>query len=154
MLELTVLSTAFVMGAVIPPKFTCKGENVSPPLMWGQVPDKTQSIVVMCDDPDSPGGDWVHWLLFNLPPETQKLDENVPRTPQLVSGAIQGLNDYDKNGYMGPCPPPGRPHRYYYKVYALDIKLSLTISARKPDVLEAMEGHVLGQGQLMGTFKR
>lgn len=154
MLELTVLSTAFIMGAVVPPKFTCKGENVSPPLMWGQVPDKTRSIVVICDDPDSAGGDWVHWLLFNVPPETQKLDEHVPATPELVSGAIQGLNDYDKNCYMGPCPPPGKPHRYYYKVYALDIKLSLTTSARKPDVLEAMEGHVLAQGQLMGTFKR
>jgi Raf kinase inhibitor-like YbhB/YbcL family protein len=154
MLELTVLSTAFAMGAVIPPKFTCKGENVSPPIIWNQVPAKTQSIAIICDDPDAPGGDFVHWVLFNVPAETQKLEDRVPPTPQLVSGAVQGLNDYDKNGYMGPCSPPGKPHRYQFKVYALDTKLALTSMARKADVVKAMQGHILAQGQLVGMFKR
>ncbi len=151
--ELTVLSTAFVMGATIPGEFCCS--TVSPPLSWSQAPAGTMSIAVLCDDPDAPGGDWVHWVLFNLPPDTQKLDQGVPKGAKLASGAIQGLNDYDANGYNGPCPPPGRgQHRYFYKVFALDAKLALGPDARKSDLLEAMEGHILAKGELMGKFGR
>jgi Raf kinase inhibitor-like YbhB/YbcL family protein len=151
--ELTVLSTAFVMGATIPKEFCCS--PVSPPLSWSQAPAGTKSIAVLCDDPDAPGGDWVHWVLFNLPPETQKLDQGVPKGAKLANGAIQGLNDYDANGYNGPCPPPGRgQHRYFYKVFALDAKLPLGPDARKGDLIEAMEGHILAKGELMGKFGR
>jgi Raf kinase inhibitor-like YbhB/YbcL family protein len=151
MLALTVMSV-FAMGAAIPPKYCCS--PVSPPLSWSQVPDGTKSIAVLCDDPDAPGGDWVHWVFFNLPPDTQKLDEGVPRKDQLPNGAIQGMTDYGRVGYDGPCPPPGRPHRYVFKVYALDTTLDLDSSAEKPDLLKAMEGHILAQGELMGRFGR
>ena len=151
MITLTVVSAAFVMGATIPPKFACDG--ISPPLSWAEVPAGTQSIAVLCDDPDAPAGDWVHWVIFNLPPDT-KIDEGVPKGVKLPNGATQGINDYGENGYDGPCPPPGRPHRYFYKVYALDAKLALTPKARKADLLKAMEGHILAKGELMGKFRR
>ena len=154
MLELTVMSAAFVMGAAIPPKYTCMGEDVSPPLSWSKLPEGAQSVAVLCDDPDAPGGDWVHLVLFNLPPGTAKLDEGVPATPSLPNGAVQGVNDFRRAGYGGPCPPPGRPHRYRFKVFALDTKLALRPSAQKRDVVKAMEGHVLARGELMGRFGR
>ncbi len=153
MLELTVVSMAFAMGAVIPDKYCCAG-SVSPPLEWGAAPSGTVSLAVLCDDPDAPVGDWVHWVLFNLPPDTRQLEEGIPPVEKLPSGAIQGVNDYRKIGYNGPCPPPGQKHRYYFKVFALDTRLNLTSSARKSDLLKAMAGHILAQGQLMGTFKR
>ena len=154
MLELAVASVAFVMGAAIPPRYSGVGENLSPPLEWGPVPTGTVSIAILCDDPDAPVGDWVHWVLFNLPPDVKKLDEGVPARDRLPNGAVQGLNDSRRVGYDGPCPPPGRPHRYLFKVFALDVKLSLTSAARKKDLLKAMQGHILAQGQLMGTFRR
>jgi Raf kinase inhibitor-like YbhB/YbcL family protein len=148
--ELTVIS-AFAMGAAIPTKYCCG--RLSPPISWGAVPTETQSIAVLCDDPDAPGGDWVHWVLFNLPPDTQKLEEGAA-SATLPAGTIQGTTDYGRAGYDGPCPPPGRPHRYFFKVFALDTMLKLDSSATKGDLLEAMEGHILAQGQLMGKFGR
>jgi hypothetical protein len=153
MSTLTVVS-AFAMGAAIPLKFTGGGDNVSPPLSWGTVPAGTQSIAILCDDPDAPVGDWVHWILFNLPPETVKLEAGVLRQVQLPNGALQGLNDYHHNGYDGPWPPPGKSHRYFFKVFALDSKLNLNGKARKADLLKAVQGHTLAQGQLIGTFQR
>lgn len=149
--ELTIIS-AFAMGSSIPAKYGCS--RVSPPISWSAVPTGTQSVAVLCDDPDAPGGDWVHWVLFNLPPDTQKLDEGVPPKEKLPNGAIQGTTDYGRSGYDGPCPPGSRPHRYYFKVFALDTKLKLDSSATKADLVEAMEGHILAQGQLMGKFGR
>ena len=149
--ELTVMS-AFAMGAAIPPQFGCDG--ISPPVSWSAVPTGTQSIAILCDDPDAPGGDWVHWVIFNLPPDMEKIAEAVPKDPKLPNGAIQGINDYGQNGYDGPCPPGRRPHRYFYKVYALDTKLALGPKARKSDLLAAMEGHILAKGELMGKFGR
>ncbi len=154
MMELVVMSAAFAMGAAIPHKYSGGGGNASPPLEWGTVPDGTKSIAVLCDDPDAPAGDWVHWVLFNLPPDARKLEEGIPASPRLPDGAVQGLNDYNRNGYAGPWPPPGRPHRYHFKVYALDARLSLTEKARKADLLKAMQGHILAQGLLTGTFGR
>jgi Raf kinase inhibitor-like YbhB/YbcL family protein len=153
MLELTVMSTAFAVGAAIPPKYTCMGEDVSPPLAWRDVPEGAQSIAVISDDPDAPAGDWVHWLIFNLPPDTTELAEGIPSSPRLDSGAVQGTTDWGKPGYRGPCPPSGT-HRYFFKVYALDTMLDLGQSARKSDLLRAMEGHILAKGELMGTFRR
>lgn len=150
--ELTIISAAFAAGAVIPAEFCCS--RISPPLSWSQVPEGTKSIAVLCDDPDAPGGDWVHWVLFNLPPDTTELPKGMPATPTLSNGAIQGTTDYGRSGYDGPCPPPGRPHRYFFKVFALDMKLSLTPKARKSDMLKAMQGHILAQGELVGKFGR
>ena len=152
MLSLTVLSAAFVMGSTIPPPYVCGA--VSPPLSWSKVPEETKSIAILCDDPDAPIGDWVHWVLFNLPPDTQSLDAEQPRDANLPNGAVQGINDYRRNGYDGPCPPAGSTHRYYFKVYALDTMLNLGPKTRKPDLLKAMEGHILAKGELMGKFGR
>ena len=150
--ELTIISAAFTAGAVIPAEFCCS--RISPPLSWSQVPEGTKSIAELCDDPDAPAGDWVHWVLFNLPPDATELPKGMPTTPTLSNGAIQGTTDYGRSGYDGPCPPPGRPHRYLFKVFALDTKLSLTPKARKSDLLKAMQGHILAQGDLMGKFGR
>ncbi|MBN1270611.1 MAG: YbhB/YbcL family Raf kinase inhibitor-like protein [Kiritimatiellae bacterium] len=152
MIELTVMSAAFAMGAAIPPKYCCS--QVSPPLAWGDLPPGTQSIAVLCDDPDAPAGDWVHWVIFNLPADTTKLDEGVPKSAKLPNGAVQGVNDYGRNGYDGPCPPPGARHRYAFKVFALDTRLALGPTAEKSDLLKAIKGHVLAQGELTGTGKR
>ena len=152
--EMTVLSTAFVMGAPVPLKYTGGGDNLSPPLSWSGLPAGTQSVAVLCDDPDAPAGDWVHWVLFNLPPATVRLEEGVPARPVLPNGAVQGLNDYAQHGYDGPWPPPGKPHRYFFKVYALDAKLNLPATARKRELPKALQGHILAQGQLHGTFQR
>lgn len=153
MIELAVWSAAFVFGTTIPERHACAG-GISPALEWGEVPTNTQSIAVLCDDPDAPGGDWVHWVLFNLPPETRSLPEAIAREATLPGGAIQGRNDYGRNGYDGPCPPPGQPHRYFFKVFALDIRLDLDAQARKPDLVRALQNHVLAQGALLGTYGR
>lgn len=152
MLELAVLSAAFAMGAAIPDRYACA--PFSPPLSWSEVPAGTQSIAVLCDDPDAPVGDWVHWVVFNLAPDVRSLPENVARDAALPGGAVQGVNDYDRTGYDGPCPPPGQTHRYFYKVFALDARLALGAGARKADLMKAMRGHVLAQGALMGTYAR
>ncbi len=152
MMALTVLSAAFLAGAAIPRAHAYGGG--SPPLSWSAVPAGTKSIAILCDDPDAPAGDWVHWVLFNLPPDTRKLDAGVPKAARWPNGAVQGTNDFGDTGYDGPSPPPGRPHRYFFKVYALDTTLALDSRAQKKDVLRAMKGHVLAEGQLMGTYRR
>jgi len=154
MIELTVLSAAFVMNAMIPTKYSCQGQDVSPPISWSAAPTGTQSIAVLCDDPDAPAGDWVHWVVFNLPADASALPEAVPTKPLLPDGTTQGINDFGRVGYGGPCPPPGKTHRYFFKVFALDTKLALTSKASKKDLLKAMAGHVLAKGELIGTFRR
>ena len=149
-----IKSSSFQHEAMIPAQYTCDGRNISPPLSWNGAPEKTKSFALICDDPDAPVGDWVHWVLFNLPPDTRKLEEGVPAASRLSSGAVQGLNDYNRSGYAGPWPPPGRPHRYVFKVFALDTMLDLDARARKADLLRAMEGHILARGQLVGAFGR
>ena len=152
MLELAVLSAAFAMGAAVPDRYACG--PCSPPLSWSEPPAGTQSLAILCDDPDAPAGDWVHWVVFNLAPDVRALPENVARDAALPGGAVQGVNDYDRVGYDGPCPPPGRLHRYHFKVFALDARLALDASARKADLMKAMRGHVLAQGTLVGTYAR
>lgn len=147
---ITVTSSAFKEGEMIPKKFTCDDRDVSPQLSWTGVPAGAKSIALICDDPDAPAGTWVHWVLFNLPATTTGLPEGIAKLP---GGALQGINDFRKITYGGPCPPGGT-HRYYFKVYALDTVLSLKERASKGDLLRAMEGHILGQGQLMGKYKR
>ena len=149
----TLQSSAFQNGGSIPKKFSCEAADVSPELSWSGVPEKTQSFALIADDPDAPMGTWVHWVIYDLPPNTAKLPEGVPKQEQAASGA-QGKNSSGKIGYGGPCPPPGKPHRYFFKLYALDSKLNLKPGARKPEVEAAMKGHVLAQAELMGKYGR
>ncbi len=152
-MEIKVTSSAFEEGGLIPAKYTCGGADVSPPLTWFSVPEEAKTLALICDDPDAPMGTWVHWVLFNLPADVQQLPENVPPDKELENGARQGKNDFGKIGYGGPCPPFGT-HRYYFKLYALDIELDLKPGIKKKEMLKAMEGHILAQGQLMGKYKR
>jgi len=153
-MNLTVLSTAFAMGSAIPAEYTCSGADISPPLSWSEVPEATQSIAIICHDPDAPVGDWSHWVIWNLSPQLSELPQRVPPKADVPGGAVQGINDFGRHGYGGPCPPPGKPHRYFFKVFALDSKLELDSSSEKEALLKAMKGHILAQGELMGTFQR
>jgi Raf kinase inhibitor-like YbhB/YbcL family protein len=149
-----IKSGAFQEGGTIPQKYTCMGEDVSPALSWTDPPKGTKSLALIVDDPDSPMGTWVHWVLFDLSPDVKKLDEGVPPDGEVLKGAKQGRNDFGNLGYGGPCPPPGPPHRYNFKLYALDIKPTLSVGATKAELLMAMEGHILGEAKLMGRFGR
>ena len=153
-MALTVSSSAFQEGDKIPAKYTCERQDVSPPLAWSEPPAGTRSLALIVDDPDAPGGVFTHWLLFNIPPDSRELPEAVPTQAELASGALQGKTDFGRTGYGGPCPPPGRPHRYQFTLYALDQPLDLEGGASKKQLLSAMEGHILAQGQLTGTYQR
>jgi len=152
-MDIKVTSSAFEPEGMIPAKYTCDGQDISPPLQWDAVPEGAESIALISDDPDAPMGTWVHWVLFNLPPNTKALAENIPPDKTLPNGAVQGTSDFGRIGYGGPCPPSGT-HRYFFKIYALDKIVDLPPGTRKRDLLKAMEGHVLGQGELMGKYKR
>jgi len=154
MMTIQLVSPAFAEGAPIPAKYTCDGEDVSPPLQWSGVPQGTKSIALICDDPDAPLGTWVHWVLYNIPPTVTELSEGIPATEIIPNGARQGTSDFQLIGYGGPCPPPGRPHRYYFRIYALNTDLQLDPGATKTELVNAMKGHILAEGQLMGTYKR
>ena len=152
-MAIEVSSSAFNEGESIPSQYTCDGKDISPQLKWSGVPDEARSIALIADDPDAPGKTWVHWVLFNLPPETTSLDENMPGDVELENGAKQGITDFGDHGYGGPCPPGGT-HRYFFKVYALDTELDLNSDVQKDDVVSAMDGHILAEGQLMGTYTK
>jgi Raf kinase inhibitor-like YbhB/YbcL family protein len=152
-MAIKVTSASFTEGGMIPKQYTCDGKDVSPPLAWSGVPDGAKSISLICDDPDAPMGTWVHWVLFNLAPKTNGLAEGVPSSKTLENAAKHGTNDFRRFGYGGPCPPGGT-HRYYFKVYALDRMLDLDPGVTKADLVEAMKGHILAEGQLMGRYKR
>jgi Raf kinase inhibitor-like YbhB/YbcL family protein len=152
-MDIKVTSPAFENEGMIPAKYTCDGEDISPPLQWDAVPEGIKSIALISDDPDAPMGTWVHWVLFNLPADARELKENIPPDKTLPNGAKQGTSDFGRIGYGGPCPPGGT-HRYFFKIYALDTELNLQAGARKRDLLKEMEGHIVGQGQLMGKYKR
>src|SRR5207248_1508602 len=149
-LELT--SSGFQEGKPIPKQYTADGQNRSPPLKWGDPPAGTRSLALICEDPDAPRGTFTHWLIFNLPAESRELAEGIPAQPSLPNGTAQGTNDFGKAGYGGPKPPPGKPHRYLFRLYALDRPVDLQPGATKPQLLAAMEGHILGEAQLLGTY--
>jgi Raf kinase inhibitor-like YbhB/YbcL family protein len=153
-MTMQLTSSAFAEGGEIPAKYTCDDKNISPPLSWTGTPSGTKSIALIADDPDAPAGTWVHWVLFDAPAETKELAQDLPKTQHLPGGAKQGLNDFKHLGYGGPCPPPGKAHRYFFKVYALDAPLGLKPGATKHEVERAMAKHILAEGQLMGTYKR
>ncbi len=146
--EIQVESSAFEDGGTIPQRYTCDGEDLSPPLRWSEPPSATASQVLICDDPDAPVGTWDHWVLFNLPATVNSLPEGVQGM------GVSGSNGWQQLGYGGPCPPSGSAHRYFFKFYALDITLDLGAGASKKDVEQAMKGHILAKGQLVGRYGR
>lgn len=153
-MSIEVTSTAFPQGMTIPKQYTGDGEDQSPPLGWSEPPAGAKSISLICDDPDAPRGTWIHWVLFNLPPQTRDLEEGIPTTATLSSGAKQGRNDFGNIGYGGPAPPKGKAHRYFFKLYALGVTLDLPSGATKAQLEHAMNGHILAEGHLMGTYQR
>jgi len=152
-MEITVKSPVFKDGEMIPLKYTCDGENVSPPIMWSEPPAEAKSMVLINDDPDAPAGTWVHWVVYNIPSTVNGFEENIPTGARTPDGALQGTTDFGTIGYGGPCPPSGI-HRYFFKVYALDIDLPFEEGATKKQVVDAMKGHILAQGQIMGRYRR
>ena len=145
---------AFPPGGEIPRKFTCQGADISPALAWAGVPEGVQSFALIVDDPDAPVGTWVHWVAYDLPGTARNLPEGVPKTAEVPGGGRQGVNDFGKVGYGGPCPPAGNAHRYFFKLYALKGTLGLGAGATKMDVVRAMQGQILGEVQLVGKYKR
>ena len=152
-MKLSLSSTAFSNEQSIPRKYTCDGNNTSPPLNWTNAPENTKSFALIVDDPDAPSGTWVHWVIYNIPATTNKFAEDIPAHIQLPDGSLQGMNSWPKLGYGGPCPPSGT-HRYYFKLYALDNTLTLASGASKAALMAAMQGHILAQAELMGTYRR
>ncbi len=156
-MTLTLSSTAFNNGGEIPPKYTCEGNDISPALEWTGVPDQTRSLVLIVDDPDAPDPrapkmTWVHWVLFNIPPDTTGLPEGIT-SADLPHGTEEGMNDWKRTGYGGPCPPVGR-HRYFHKLYALDTAIKGMDKPTKEKVEAAMDGHIIAKTELLGTYEK
>lgn len=152
-MSFSLRSTSFEEGGRIPRRNTCDGEDISPDLSWTDVPERTASVALIVDDPDAPRGNWVHWVLFDLPPNLLGLPEKVPSKPVLEEGGVHGTNDFGRLGYGGPCPPSGT-HRYFFKLSALDVALRLPPSATREQVEKAMQGHVLAEARLTGKYSR
>jgi len=150
----TLRSSAFQNGGAIGRAHTCDGKDVSPPLRWEDPPEGTRSFALICDDPDAPMGTWVHWVIYNIPASARELAEGVPPREKNADGSLQGMNDFGRVGYGGPCPPRGKPHRYFFRLYALDAAPALGPKATKKALLKAMEGRILAQAELMGTYGR
>lgn len=144
-----IISKAFEDNQQIPKKYTCDGDNINPPLLISEIPENTKSLVLIVDDPDAPAKTWVHWLVYNIPPQFGDIREG-----SLPPNSQYGINDFGNDKYGGPCPPPGPEHRYFFKAYALDNILEIPKSANKADIEQAMEGHILTQDQLIGVYKR
>jgi len=151
--KISISAEGFKNGEKIPDVYTCKGRDISPSLSWKGIPAGTKSIALIMDDPDASGGTFVHWVLYNVKPQTQKLPEGLPHDKILADGSIQSMTDFGEIGYGGPCPPSGKPHRYYFKIYALDSKITLA-GATRNQLEKEMLGHILAKGEMMGTFKR
>lgn len=150
--QMTLFSSAFSHEELIPPLYTCDGEDISPPLSWSNAPENTKSFALICEDPDAPMGTWIHWIIFNIPANYTQLPSNIPKTQQWQEGILQGKNSWNRYGYGGPCPPSGT-HRYFFTLYALDTTLPKNISTLN-EMKKAMKGHILATAQLMGKYKR
>ncbi len=148
-----ITSSAFTHGGMIPAKYTCDGQDISPPLAWADVPAGAKSLALISDDPDAPMGTWVHWVAYNIPPDVTMFGEQMKAEKEFKNGMRQGSNSWPKIGYGGPCPPSGT-HRYFFKLYALDSVLDLKPGATKEQLVKAMKGHVLAETELMGRYKR
>ena len=147
-------SKSFGNGSFIPPEYTCEGRDISPQLEWEGVPEGTKSFALISDDPDAPMGTWVHWVLYDIPADKRSLPEGVRKDRVLDDGSKQGMTDFGRVGYAGPCPPPGSPHRYFFRIYALRAKPDLKPGLTKSRLLDAIEGHVIDKAELMGKFQR
>lgn len=152
-----ITSSVFEQGAAVPSKYTCQGDDVSPPLSWEGIPDGTQSLALIIHDPDVPSPDspkriWVHWVLYNLPPDTTALEEHTT-TADLPPGTQEGINDWNRTGYGGPCPPMGR-HRYFHRLYALDTVLEDLHKPTRKHLETAMQGHIIAEAELIGTYQK
>lgn len=153
-MALELKSTSFKNGDFIPRQFTGQGDDKSVALQWQNAPEGTKSFALINDDPDAPGMTWVHWVIFNIPPDKTALSEAVPTKGELSDGSRQGINDFGQIGYGGPMPPPGKAHRYFFKLYALDSMLELKSGITKSELLKAMQGHTLAQAEIVGLYKR
>ncbi|MDD5169886.1 MAG: YbhB/YbcL family Raf kinase inhibitor-like protein [Syntrophales bacterium] len=151
MMEIT--SSAFADGRSIPKKYACEGEDISPPLAWRNLPSRAKSLALIVDDPDAPGGMWVHWVVYNIPSSVKQLDEHMKPERETDIGIRQGANDWGRIGYGGPCPPSGT-HRYYFKLYALDVMLDLKPGASKSLLMNTMKNHIVEEARLIGNYKR
>ena len=147
-------TSSFLPGDDIPRKFTCEGPDVSPALTWTEPPAGTKSFALIADDPDAPRSTFVHWVVYNLPATARRLTEAIPGNDEMSGGGRQGMNDFPMSGYAGPCPPPGKYHRYFFRLYALDTVLNLKGGATRKEVDRAMTGHILTQAEVMGRFRR
>ncbi len=152
-MALKITSTAFENEAMIPAKHTCDGENVSPPLKWESDGEGIKSYALICDDPDAPMGTFIHWVIYNIPADVRDLQEDFPSESELDNGTKQGMTDFGKVGFGGPCPPSG-VHRYYFKIYGLDTVLDVEAGITKAELLKAMEGHIVEEAELMGKYTR
>jgi hypothetical protein len=153
-MAMEITTSVFEAGGMIPREFTCDGVNQSPAFSWSGIPVGTAGLVLLCEDPDAPSGTWSHWGLFNLPASLRELPGGVPTTARLEGGALQGKNDFGKIGYSGPCPPRGTTHRYYFRLFALDRKLTLEAGVSRQQVRAQMQGHILAQAEWMGSYSR
>jgi len=151
---LEVSSGAFAPGGTIPAMYTCDGANVSPALSWSAPPPGTAGIAILVTDPDAPGGTFIHWVAYNISPGTRGIPAGGPRRTVLPAGSVQGTNDFGGPGYGGPCPPRGRPHHYYFTVYALDANITLAGKGDGRMLLGALGGHVLAEGEIVGIYRR
>ena len=149
----SISSPRFPNGGAIPKQFSCDGADVSPPLSWTEPPAGSMSFALLVDDPDAPAGNWNHWVMWNLPASARSLPEGMGKSRRFPDGSTQGLNDFRKVGYNGPCPPANKPHRYHFQLFALDRKLSITGDAGKPELEVAMKGHIVAKAEWTGTFQ-
>jgi len=152
--DISISAEAFKAGEAIPAEYTCDGKDLSPALSWKGIPSNAKSVAIIMDDPDAPGRTFVHWVIFNIPANTEKLQKGVPRKETLSDGSRQGMTDFGRVGYGGPCPPPGKPHRYYFRLYALDTVLDLPAGASRKQLDDAMKGHTIAKSELMGKYGR
>jgi Raf kinase inhibitor-like YbhB/YbcL family protein len=152
-MQFTLSSPSFQNNQPMPAKHSCEGMDVSPALNWDGVPANAKGFALICDDPDAPGGTWVHWVIYGIPAGTTELPENVAKTDS-ANGAKQGVNDFGRVGYGGPCPPPGRVHHYHFRLYALDAELNLAPRVSRRQLESAMKGHIVAQTELVGTYQR
>ncbi len=149
---MTLSTTAFRNNAAIPERFSCQGEDISPSLAWSSAPEETKSFALLLEDPDAPRGPYIHWVIYNIPAGEHGLAENIAKRDPLPNGTRQGINSAGQLGYSGPCPPPGKAHRYYFRLYALDTEINIPGEATRDKLESAMQGHILAEGEIMGTF--
>ena len=149
-----LMSDAFEHNGTIPTRYTCEGDNISPPLSWVGVPEDAESLVLICDDPDGPSGTWSHWVLYNVSPQIERLQEGIPDDERLSPTGMQGRNDFGDSGYGGPCPPQGSSHRYYFRLFALDKSLDFMPGATRDQVMGEIQDHILAQTEFIGHYSR